>query len=501
MNRPMVMASVLVFLGCAAQPTRTITTVAMPAAQTRETTTTVAIVPAGPVQANGQEGNVVQMAAPPPVAAAAGDSWFRAAMMQSKLLVGADGQTYVGLWIDAPNTVATGPRAPMDLALVVDTSGSMSGDKIRNAQIAASSMIASLSDGDIVSLYAFSVGAQQVSPPTVVSGQTRPLLQSMTQQLVAGGGTNMWAGIEAGENTVMQAPPTHTVRRVVVISDGQANIGPSSNEELGNLAARGTEYGTQITAIGVGLDYNEHTLGALAVRSSGRMYHLEQPSQMSAILESETQLLGRTVASGAYIELDPAPGVVIDPTENVRLDRVSGRLRIPLGTVHAGQHREILLRARVATTQVGMHPIGRASMVYGDPSGGATHRNDVALSYEVTPDRDAVARGANGTVLAMVTSYEATQAQLRAAQMLDRGEAQQAVAELDQAQQRIQQAQQTYHFDDEQISGQLVRQSEGLHRGRTAAQRVMSAPAAARPAMTRGASLVNSSAAMDAAGF
>ena len=66
---------------------------------------------------------------------------------------------------------------------------------------------------------------------------------------------------------------------------------------LGVLAANGTENGTQISAIGVGLDYDERTLAALAVQSSGRLYHLEQPEQMAIILAQDVHLLDQTIAT------------------------------------------------------------------------------------------------------------------------------------------------------------------------------------------------------------
>ena len=70
-------------------------------------------------------------------------TWIDGSPIQTRLRVGADGRTYVGVWIDAPSRVVATARAPMDIALVVDTSGSMAGDKIHNAQIAAASLLES----------------------------------------------------------------------------------------------------------------------------------------------------------------------------------------------------------------------------------------------------------------------------------------------------------------------------------------------------------------------
>ena len=245
--------------------------------------------------------------------AAASTGWLGGSALRTRVVVGADGQTYVAVWVDAPTDVPNQPteRAPMAVSLVVDTSGSMSGAKIEQARLAAASLLETLQDGDVVSIYAFSNQVMAVAPPTVVGPNTRASLMTRAQSLYAAGGTNMYGGVSAGIQSVSSAPSSHAVRRVFLISDGHANIGPSDPGSLGVLAGNGTEYGVQVTGIGVGLDYDENTLGALAVNSSGRLYHLEHPAQMASILEREVQLLGQTVATGAFIEVIPAPGVRI----------------------------------------------------------------------------------------------------------------------------------------------------------------------------------------------
>src|SRR4029079_9043242 len=124
----------------------------------------------------------------------------------------------------------------------------------------------------------------------------------------------------SGERAVFAAPTTHPVKRIVVISDGQANVGPSSPDVLGALAARGAEHGIQVTSIGVGLDYDENTLNALAVRSSGRLYHLAEPREMASILDREIKLLDSTMATDAFVEIVPAPGVQVLGADGVRSD-------------------------------------------------------------------------------------------------------------------------------------------------------------------------------------
>ena len=348
-------------------------------------------------------------------------AWIDGAPVRTRVFVGEDGDTYVGVWIDAPNGQQEEfVRAPMAVSLVVDTSGSMSGAKIENARMAAASLLETLHDGDIVSIFGFSSGVMEIAPPTQLNRSTRPVLMDRVRRLTSGGGTNMFDGMTMGINRISEAPATHPVRRVILISDGHANIGPSDPNTLGNLAARGTEYGMQVTAIGVGLDYDETTLGTLAVRSSGRMYHLQHSHQMASILRDEVQLLAQTVATGAYIEVVPAPGVVITEGISMGSQLRNGRLRIPLGTIHAGQRREMLFRARVDTSRPGSRQLATTRLVYTRDD--RERVQERPLQYEVTRNRRAAAASGTPRVVAMVSNHEATQAELQAAAALNRGD-------------------------------------------------------------------------------
>lgn len=370
------------------------------------------------------------------------DIWIGGSPVQTQLLVSAPGETLVGVWVDAPNNVPQmARRAPMAVSLVVDTSGSMAGEKIANARMAASSLLETMADGDIVSLYSFSDRARQFAAPTVLSSANRGLLMQRIGMMQAQGGTNMWAGMQAGIRDMAQAPASHPIRRIMLISDGQANIGPSDPQSLGDLAAQATEWRTQVTAIGVGRSYDERTLSALAVRSSGRMYHLAQSFQMATILERELQVLANTVAVDAYIEVIPASGVVLLEGLTMGSQLQNNRLRIPLGSVYAGQRREVLLRAKVATSAPGARNLATARLVYREPgAGGDPQTQNAAVNYQVSTDNAAVAASVKPRVRAMVANYHATQAQLRAVEHMNSGNNAQAAVEMERAEQQLVQA-------------------------------------------------------------
>ena len=184
---------------------------------------------------------------------------------------------------------------------------------------------------------------------------------STLAELGTGGSTNMFEGLQLAEMHVAQAPADHPVRRIVMISDGQANVGPSSPEALGELAGRSLGFGAQVTSLGVGLDYDERTLDAIAERTSGRLFHVGDPREMEGTLEHEIALLSSTVADQAMIEVVPAPGVEIEGIDGARMEWGPGRVaRVPLGALYTGQHREALVRVRVSGGSVAFSGRSRA---------------------------------------------------------------------------------------------------------------------------------------------
>ncbi len=368
-----------------------------------------------------------------------GGPWIGAAGESDYLLAGVN-DTVLGVWIDVPSA-SQQARAPADVALVIDTSGSMAGPKIENARAAARTLVDKLADGDIVSLVTFADVAHERVPPTVLDHASRAAVLRVIASLEPQGGTNMFDGLRGAERNALAGPATHPVRRVVMISDGIANVGPASPETLGALAARGADGGVQVSAIGVGLDYDEHTLDALAVRSSGRLYHLSEPREMTAILDREIALLQATAATNAFVEVVPAPGVDILGADGVRLDRqANGSVRVSFGTMFGGQHREMVLRVRVdAGSEAGDgRALASVRLHFHDPGDGGVERvQEVVARYQVTSDRGRVEASLNEKTHTIVATQQAGQITVAAAQQVNDGRFDAADRQLADAEARL----------------------------------------------------------------
>ncbi len=434
----------------------------------------------------------------PAVEQPSSSSWVGASGLSEYVLAGSS-ETMLGVWVDVPSTVKQAvPSSAM--ALVVDTSGSMRGAKIDNARTAARSLIEKLSNGDLVGLYSFSDNVTELMPLTALSPGSRPTFLSAIATLTPSGSTNLFEGIRSGERAVYAAPATHPVRRVIVLSDGQANVGPSSPDILGALAARGQEHGIQVTAVGVGTDYDEQTLNALAVRSSGRLYHMSEPGELTGILQQEMGLLKATAATDAYVDIVPAPGVQVLGVDGARTIEQGGGLRVPLGSMFAGQHREMLVRVRVTADADGSHALASVRLHFRDPSDGNIERvQETVARYQVTHDASVVALRQNARTREIVAVNEAGKLADAAAEKASKGDIDKAAQDLAKAEEKL--LAQAKLAKDDAEKKRIAANVSNITKARRATEAAAAAPAAAKPKAAREASLEANQARMKNAGF
>ena len=366
-------------------------------------------------------------------------SWIGASP-EGDLLSSSTRETFLGVWVDVPEARPE-TRPAMEVILVVDTSGSMAGSKIESARAAASTLVRSMKDGDIVALDSFSDEAHSLVPPTRLDMHTRQEILRQIAGLVPTGSTNMFSGLNLAESQMAGAPASHALRRVVMISDGIANVGPSSADVLGAVAERGLRNRAQVTSFGVGTDYDERTLNALSVRSNGRLFHIGEPRDMQNVLKNELALLDATVASDSFVEVMPAPGVQLLGADGLRTEMRDGAMRIPLGALHAGQHREALVRVRItdpAAFEGHSRSLASVRLRFRDAAEGDLERvQEVVARTQLSNDEGAVARSVNSRTKAIVAIMDASKTQLEAAQRINDGNFIDADKELERAQQTL----------------------------------------------------------------
>lgn len=367
--------------------------------------------------------------AAPAVATAApagGEVRLAAGLESAYVLQGSDGQTYMVVDLAAAAAPVQTVRPAMAVALVVDRSGSMAGDKIANARAAAQSFIQSMADGDVVSIFQYDDTIEMVAQPTVVGPDTRPALTAAIGMITPRGSTNLYGGLVAGIESLTSALAERPVRRVILISDGLANVGPSSPMELGNVAATAAARGISVTSIGVGLDYDESVMGTVAVRSGGRFYHLQEPAQLVAILDTELNALGATVARAVTLELQPTPGVVILGATGAALTRQGETVVLSVGDMLGEQSRQVVIPVQVPTSGSAEQVAARLTLRYRAAAGDQERSSETAVSYQLARSEADVTRGVRPELAVAVERHRTVEARVEAAQLVASGEADRA---------------------------------------------------------------------------
>jgi len=181
-------------------------------------------------------------------------------------------------------------RAPLNVALVIDRSGSMGGGKLQEAKRCAFDFLCRMSDNDRVAVVVYDTHVQTLLPLTTVDA-ARMQIKQLLEQVETGGYTALHEGWLRGAELLAPHAGRTAVNHVVLLTDGQANRGLTDVSEIcaqvGALAAAGVT----TTTVGLGADFNEELLTAMATAGRGRAHYGERAVDLAETFESEIGLL------------------------------------------------------------------------------------------------------------------------------------------------------------------------------------------------------------------
>lgn len=263
--------------------------------------------------------------------------------------------------VRVPETAAL-RRPPINLSLVVDTSGSMEGRAIDDARNAGVALLDSLRDGDRLAVVTFDSRAAVLIPSTVLDGDSRAEARRRLLALRAQGTTAMAEGLRLGVLEAMGHHDPAGINRVVLLGDGVPNDRAGIEELASSTGARGVS----ITALGLGLDYDESLMGAIAQRSGGHFHYIADSAQVAQVFRDEVLRMERVVGRNAVAVLTPGPGVEVQGVLGLDATRTDQGFTLALGDVTEGSTRDVIVRLRA--------PSRRA--------GASVELLDVALSYD-----------------------------------------------------------------------------------------------------------------------
>lgn len=315
------------------------------------------------------------------------------ALGQSALLP-SENSTVVMVELEGAEGLET-TRTPVSMAVVIDTSGSMRGDKIDHARDSTHALVDQLVEGDVISIITYDTRTTTIVANLEI-GEDRNSAHRAINGIEARGNTCVSCGIQAGYSALQGAPVGH-VRRLVMLSDGNANRGVTNPGQLGELAGEALDVNQTVSStIGVGRDYNEDILSSISASGTGSFYFLPNPSSIDHILTRELASLATTVATGVAVELRPAAGVVLGDSPSRGASREGTAVVFNLGQISEGEILRLIVPVTVGSEISGV--VVEATAAF-RPVGALSQSTELVAMMIRTNDPEEAQASRNETVI------------------------------------------------------------------------------------------------------
>jgi Ca-activated chloride channel family protein len=274
-------------------------------------------------------------------------------------------------------------RPPLNLALVLDRSGSMSGRKLDYVKQAAIHLVDMLQEQDRVALVTFDNNVDVISQSCRVTKKNRRDLQDQISRIESGGSTNLSGGWLAGCEEVARHQNAGMLNRTLLLTDGLANVGITDMELLAQQAGELSHRGISTSTFGVGLDFNEHLLEGMANQSEGNYYFIDSPEKAHEFFLQEIGQIMKINLREVEIILDLSQNVVLNVLGGWKNWRADNHLHIYIGSLYSQQIQRIYVLLKTPADGKSNDIIIKA-LVLGKDNSGHVYEFNAKLVYQYT---------------------------------------------------------------------------------------------------------------------
>ncbi|MBK7762699.1 MAG: VWA domain-containing protein [Bacteroidetes bacterium] len=310
-------------------------------------------------------------------------------------------------------------HVPLNLSVVIDRSGSMSGEKIRNVKQAAKYLVDQLSSEDYLSIVIYDSKVDVLHYAAPVSN--KQLLKNKIDEIYDRGGTNLMGGANEGYAQVKRNYRSRYINRVLLLSDGLANEGITDPNQIRNIVrSKNMDDGISISTFGVGRDYNEDLMTAMAENGTGNYYFIDNSADISSIFSKELNGLHDVVAQNAVLKITIPEFVNIEKVYGHTYSQAGRVLTVQFHDVFSEETRGILIKYRV---QNGNNTPVRfnSSLSYENDDTYGKRTIALANKSEFTNDESLYNRHMNEWVSTQVALYESNEILESAMKEVDKG--------------------------------------------------------------------------------
>jgi Ca-activated chloride channel homolog len=337
------------------------------------------------------------------------------------LKAGEKQSTWIRVGVTGFERPSEGKRSPINVGIVLDRSGSMQGEKIRRAREAAIDAVRMLDAQDIVSIVTYDTVVEVLVPATRLTDPEMVIKAIRTIQ--ARGNTALFAGVSKGAAEVRKFRSEDYVNRVILLSDGLANSGPSSPGELGALGASLKKENITVSTLGLGLGYNEDLMVQLAGKSGGNHHFIEQASELADVFRSEFDDVLSVVAQGVDLKVTVPEGVrpvrVLGNSSDINGQEIVTRM----SQVYGGQNKYVVIELEVPPGETAGHrDLAAVSVSYANMVTNATDHLTGQTGIGFSDSDEEIEKSLNTEVMANVVALISSEQNKLATRLLDQGD-------------------------------------------------------------------------------
>lgn len=293
--------------------------------------------------------------------------------------------------------VAPRTRQPLNLALVIDSSGSMAeSDKFMHASQAARLVVENLTDRDVVSLIVFNQEVTVLSPAG--RAVNKEFLARRLSEVMPQGWTNLSAGVLEGFAQIASQGADGQVKQVILLTDGLPNRGVTEPGELRKLVDASHNRGIRLSTLGCGAEFDEKLLTALAEAGGGRYTFVRSSEQLPGAMAAELGGLLEVVAQNVKVEIKASDAAIISRVYGGLIEHPVPSYSFMLGDVRQGEQSMLMVELTPQGRERGVVTWALIRLTMDDPKNSMRLVREIALEATFSEDAEQVERSRNETV-------------------------------------------------------------------------------------------------------
>lgn len=330
----------------------------------------------------------------------------------------------------APAAVAL-ERPPLDVVCVIDKSGSMRGEPLEAVKAAVAHLLRLAGPDDRIGVVAFDDGVELV---LALDRHDPDRAADRVASIHSGGMTNLSGGWLKGIEMLESSKRPDALSRVIVLTDGQANVGETDLDRLAGIASAARSGSITTSTIGFGGNHDERLLSVVADQGGGNYYWCAGADNVPAIFNEEFAGLASVVAQNVSVELRPSSGVIgMRVLNEFPITEVPGGVQIALGDAYGSERRRVVAEFLLPVVHdAGAYPLGEIVVRWASVGEGIElHNVTIPIGVGASNDPDAPDPDADPAVIEQVTILRAAAERRTALEAIDRGDWDTASSSLD----------------------------------------------------------------------